>query len=197
MPSLPSEMLDLDTQEVLHAMGQFSDFLGRLDILPCVDSTNNYLIARRTFPKSYAVLAQQQTAGRGQFNRHWFSPADNLYLSLLWHFKVGIQSLNQLYLRVGKAVIAGLEAAKIQGVYLKAPNDIFYNNKKLGGILIEIFSAAADSCQGIIGIGLNLKLPSDAPIDQAWIDLHTICSRQINRNQLAGYLLKNLLKDFI
>lgn len=194
-PSIP-----LEAQQILQEIGPLACHLSQLDILSSVDSTQNYLMARRHFPSGYAVLAEQQTAGRGRLGRRWFSQGYHIHLSLLWHFQIGFRSLTHLYRSAGQAVIRALEANYFQGAVLKVPNDIFYQNKKLGGILIETFGRNTSPCQAIIGIGINVQHvgdPNQLPIDQAWIDINTVQPQATNRNRLAGLLLNQLLQTLL
>ncbi|MFE8713364.1 biotin--[acetyl-CoA-carboxylase] synthetase, partial [Aeromonas allosaccharophila] len=75
-----------------------------------------------------------------------------------------------LSLVVGVAVVEALESLGYPGVELKWPNDLYYQGRKLAGILVEMSGSAGASCHLVIGIGLNLAMPSQQgeKIDQAW-----------------------------
>lgn len=106
-----------------------------------------------------AVLALQQTAGRGSRGRAWVSPPGNLYLSLLLRPTTKPREAGMWALLAGVAVA---EALAEFGVVLKWPNDILHDGAKLGGILIESSMAASGALDFlVIGIGLNL---AHAPI---------------------------------
>jgi BirA family biotin operon repressor/biotin-[acetyl-CoA-carboxylase] ligase len=81
-------------------------------------------------------------------------------------------------------------------VRLKWPNDILYGDAKLGGILIEMVGDAAGSCQVVVGIGLNVKMPADAgeAIDQRWTDIRSILGDGVSRNRVLIALLDQLLR---
>jgi BirA family biotin operon repressor/biotin-[acetyl-CoA-carboxylase] ligase len=188
----------LDKTEIYKALNELSHSLAQLEILTNIDSTNNYLCKKRHFKGRYAVLAEQQTAGRGRIGHQWRSPPGNLYLSLLCHHTGALHSLSQLYQLSGQAVLDALQAIGLEGAYLELPNDIFYHNKKLGGILIELFPSDTASYDIIIGIGLNLyPLPEKeaAYIDQPWTALYRINPDLSKvRNKIAGFVLKFLLQ---
>ncbi len=168
--------------------------LNRLEILSETDSTNRYLMNRRE--SGVACFAEYQQAGRGRRGRSWHSPfAASICFSLTWHFGDTASSLSGLGLAVGVWIADALQAAGITGVGLKWPNDVLYNGRKLGGVLIEMKGETAGPCQTIIGIGLNVNLPETMAetIDQPWIDIRTITGQQPERNQIAGLLLHHLL----
>ncbi len=172
------------------------------DIHDQIDSTNTALATlSRTAPESSGVvcLAEQQTAGRGRRGREWASPfGSNLYCSILWRFQEGPASLSGLSLAIGVAVIKALNAHGIQGVGLKWPNDIYWQQKKLGGILVEVSGESNGPCSAVIGLGLNLYLSSDeaSSIEQEWVDISQILggSLKISRNQLQATLLEHIFQ---
>jgi BirA family biotin operon repressor/biotin-[acetyl-CoA-carboxylase] ligase len=163
-----------------------------------VDSTNSYLL-RQKQPERQACLAENQTAGRGRRGRTWVSPfAQNLYLSIGWGFDGGVAALEGLSLAIGLGVVRSLRQHGVGGLSLKWPNDILYDNKKLGGILIEMSGDPAGYCLAVVGIGLNVSMSGSgsASIEQPWINLADILAEQslpvISRNQLASSLLDEL-----
>ncbi len=166
--------------------------LTKLEIFEYIDSTNTYLMQQ---VKSHAVsgwvcLAEEQTQGRGRLGRVWFSPRGaNIYCSMLWD--VAQHDVSALSIAVGVMVVKALQKYGVkQALQLKWPNDIVFSGRKLGGILLERSGSFV-----VIGIGLNLYLPDDMDVDLAAssIDLSTIVTNTINRNQLAGLLINELL----
>jgi len=149
-------------------------------------------------------ITEQQTAGKGRRGRQWVSPfGSNLYFSLLWRFDEGPASLTGLSLVIGIAVIRALNSLGIDGVGLKWPNDIYYQQKKLGGILVEVSGESSGPCNAVIGLGLNLHVTKDEAIsiEQDWIDIKQILvdNQSISRNQLLACLINEMLlvtKDY-
>ena len=82
-----------------------------------------------------------------------------------------------------------------EGVGLKWPNDIFFKNRKLGGLLIETRGETAGPCDVVIGIGLNIAFPVDfeANINQPWVDLASIKDPVPSRNVIAAELISELM----
>jgi BirA family biotin operon repressor/biotin-[acetyl-CoA-carboxylase] ligase len=146
-------------------------------ILESVDqspSTNEDLMARWRAGQLWEPIARKastQTAGKGRLGRSWIShPHQALTFSVAHPFKKSISELSGLSLACGLAVIKGISQAsgisqedlKKLGLGLKWPNDIFLNDKKLAGMLLE--GGQLDSTQStwiVIGIGINLTATAD------------------------------------
>lgn len=174
--------------------------LTELEVHDSINSTNSHLVEKSHLTKQTGVVcfAEYQTAGRGRRGREWVSPfGSNLYLSILWQFQNGPASINGLSLAVGVAVIRALNECGIDGVGLKWPNDIFWQEKKLAGILIEVAGENNGPCSAVVGLGLNFYIPQEkaTAITQDWVDLKQILvDDSINiRNKLAASLLNQLL----
>lgn len=172
--------------------------LNDLIILETTPSTNDYVSHyAKTHPHDcIACLAEQQTAGKGRLGREWVSPvAANIYLSLLWPFECDMAGLTGLNIVVGvSAAQTILSFCDLPELKLKWPNDLYHHDKKLGGILIEL-QRHQQRTSAIIGIGINVCMPSDAghSIDKPWTDLTQASGKAISRNQLAGVLINTLI----
>lgn len=129
-----------------------------VEVLPQVDSTNTELMRRARAGQTEPTLlvAQQQTAGRGRVGRVWASAAgDSLTFSL--GLPLAPHDWQGLSLVVGISVAESLHA----GVQLKWPNDLWWQGRKLAGILIETASAGALR-YAVIGVGINIRTrPAD------------------------------------
>ena len=170
-----------------------------IDIFENIPSTSQYLKSLDNSllnQKIKICLAEQQTQGRGRLNRVWHSPfGKNIYFSCCFPFKKDVSELSGLSLVVGLAVIKTLEMINTQADFrLKWPNDVFYENKKLAGILIEIQAETNGLCQVVISVGMNVNLLEDnAAITQAWTSLRKITQQYIDRNALVAHLINTLL----
>jgi len=173
--------------------------INTIEVLDQVHSTNTYLVAQalRGVPSGTICFAEQQTAGKGRRGRQWVSPyGNNIYMSILWRFQTSPLAISGLSLAIGVAVVRALKIRFAIDFQLKWPNDIYYQGKKLGGILVEVSGESEGPCVAVIGLGLNIYLPTtDAvAITQPWTDLSQIIGRQhCYRNVLAGTLLSHLL----
>ena len=129
-----------------------------------VDSTNVELMRRARTGDASAVLlvAQRQTAGKGRLGRAWQSaqavqdPAASLTFSL--GLPLAPRDWSGLSLAVGVSVAESLDASGAAGLRLKWPNDLWVDDRKLGGILIETASLPGERLLRyvVIGIGLNI-----------------------------------------
>lgn len=133
--SLPAPIQLLNEQAILSYLPA-----GQVTVLPVVDSTNQYLLDRITELKSGdACVAEYQHAGRGRRGRQWVSPfGTNLYLSMFWRLEQGPAAAMGLSLVVGIVMAEVLRKLGAEQVRVKWPNDLYLNDKKLAGILVEL-----------------------------------------------------------
>ncbi|KZN55252.1 ArsR family transcriptional regulator [Pseudoalteromonas luteoviolacea CPMOR-2] len=185
----------LNQNKILPVWQALSDSPCNIEVQPIIDSTNSELMRRIQSPDSYirsgqVLVAEMQQAGRGRRGRQWQSPfGANLYYSYYWRFDEGMQAAMGVSIAVGLAVYDTLQALYDLDVQLKWPNDIYINEQKLAGILVELDGQMEGPCHLVIGIGLNVAMPAGAAkqIDQAWTDLSQHVSN-IDKNQLAVVL---------
>lgn len=190
----------LDETRIMPALDEaVRDSVGIPVIHDRIRSTNQFLIDRyRAGETGPAVcLAESQSAGRGRSGRTWVSPFGcNIYLSVSWVYQSGPGAISGLSLAAGVAVMRVLEQFNIAGAGLKWPNDILWEGRKLGGILVEVSGDAHGPCLAVVGLGLNLYLSREpaADIDQPWVDLHSINAGQApGRNALVAALLNRIV----
>ena len=169
--------------------------LGMIDVHWQIDSTNSALLrAATTAPDLSVCLAETQSAGRGRRGRQWQSPlGGNVYFSLLRRFTQGMGALAGLSLVAGVALVEALADCGVQGLGLKWPNDVLADNRKLAGILVELGGEFLGPCHAVIGIGINVRLPSSARIEQPHIDLAELSGGEPpSRNLLVAHLITRL-----
>ncbi|WP_448622809.1 bifunctional biotin--[acetyl-CoA-carboxylase] ligase/biotin operon repressor BirA [Dickeya fangzhongdai] len=168
---------------------------GNIAVLPVIDSTNQYLLDRLDSVSSGdACIAEYQQAGRGRRGRKWFSPfGSNLYLSLYWRLEQGPAAAVGVSLVIGIIMAEVLHHLGAEGVRVKWPNDLYLNDKKLAGILVELNGRTGDAAHLVIGAGINLRMNSSGStvIDQGWINLQE-AGIDIDRNMLAVKLVTEL-----
>lgn len=178
--------------------------LNRLEVLFEVDSTNTRLIGRAAPPWALAdaALAELQRAGRGRHGRHWVTPLGaSLALSVGRTFRRPEQADSTLSLCVGVAVARALRRGGARDILLKWPNDIWFNDGKVGGVLIEAKSEGA-ATHVVVGVGLNLRLSQQSRREignTRAAALAEACAAPLSRNTLAAALLEELLsmlRDF-
>lgn len=127
-----------------------------IEILPEIDSSNSELMrrARQGCQDPILLIAEHQSAGRGRQGRHWVGEPGHALT-----FSIGL--LYQPTNWSGLSLAVGLSLAESLGedIQLKWPNDLWYQQRKLGGILIEAASQG-DQSYAVIGVGLNIQLPA-------------------------------------
>lgn len=176
---------------------KIQNLISEFSIQQIISSTNDF-VAQSLQKKSQSgvvCLAEMQSAGRGRRGRTWLSPpAGTFYGSVGWVFNEGFQVVEGLSLAIGVAVVRALTACGVEGLQLKWPNDIVWQGKKLGGILIEMNAEVGGSCQVVVGVGINLALPQTVKkqIDQQVVDLREICPR-LNRQQVTASLINHIV----
>lgn len=170
---------------------------GSVAVLPVIDSTNQYLLDRiETLQSGDACIAEYQQAGRGRRGRQWFSPfGANLYLSMFWRLEQGPAAAVGLSLVIGIVMAEVLRGLGAENVRVKWPNDLYLNDRKLAGILVELTGKTGDAAQIVIGAGINLAMRNVANdvINQSWINLQE-AGINIDRNALAIRIIKELRK---
>jgi len=168
---------------------------GRVNVLPVIDSTNQYLLDRiGELSSGDACVAEYQQAGRGRRGRKWFSPfGSNLYLSMYWKLDQGPAAAMGLSLVIGIVMAEVLQRLGAEDVRVKWPNDLYLKDRKLAGILVELTGKTGDAAQLVIGAGINLRMrePEADTINQGWINLQE-AGVNIDRNELTAMLLKEL-----
>jgi BirA family biotin operon repressor/biotin-[acetyl-CoA-carboxylase] ligase len=133
-----------------------------VEVLPQIDSTNSELMRRARAGRLGPVLlvAEQQTAGRGRLGRLWFSGeatsvgVQQTALTFSLGLPLSPRDWSGLSLATGVSIAESLHP----DLRLKWPNDIWWQGRKLGGILIETASFG-DSRYTVVGVGINIEAP--------------------------------------
>lgn len=158
--------------------------------LPSCQSTNDEaadLLARTDPPEGTLIRTDRQTAGRGQRGNVWLAePGQNLTVSLVLHPRF-LAPAEQFWLNMALSVgIADALMPLTDGLLrLKWPNDLFIENQKLGGILIENTVQGQSLAWSVMGLGLN--------VNQTTFALATATSLQARFPLPEGYNLPGLL----
>ena len=172
-----------------------------IDILKKTNSTNDAVRKMSSETSPCVCIAESQTQGRGRFNRPWHSPfAQNIHLSICYPYTGDINSLSGLSLLISLAVCRAIETCcqLPERLFIKWPNDIICDNKKLGGNLIELQTKSKNLTNLIIGIGVNVNMlkAAGSEIDQQWTSLIRLSKQYQDRNQLCASIINHTL-DYI
>ena len=165
-----------------------------VEVHTLIDSTNDYLMRKlpNQLEQGQVCLAEYQSQGRGRRGRQWVSPfGSHLYLSYYRYLEQGMSSAMGLSLLTALAISDAVKALYDVDVQLKWPNDVYLDDVKLAGILIDLEGQASGACHSVIGIGLNLNMPEQVEheITQPWTDLQRHLNEPIDRNQLAVMII--------
>lgn len=168
-----------------------------IHLFESIPSTNDYLKSFKNATQPLFCIAEQQTKGKGRFDREWYSPfAKNIYFSCLYPFQKDVSELAGLSLVIGLAVKQTLVQLGIHDeLFVKWSNDIIHQQNKLSGILIEVMAETHAVCHTIIGIGINVNMLIDEnqKISQQWTSIQKIMNQYIDRNYLCGILINHVL----
>ena len=198
----PVELLDAGSlRRVLDARGWC---LGpRLEVLFETDSTNTYLYGQPApVPDQPRVaFAELQHAGRGRRGRSWLAPfGSGLTFSVAWTFADMPAGLPALGLAIGVGVTQALRRIGLAEAQVKWPNDLVWQRRKLGGLLLQLRSEAGGPASVVAGLGLNVALPAEArsSLDVSGVqpvaDLHDALAGGVpGRNELAALLAAAML----
>jgi BirA family biotin operon repressor/biotin-[acetyl-CoA-carboxylase] ligase len=162
--------------------------------LESVDSTNNYAMALATAgkaPHGTLIFAHEQWAGRGQRGRTWTStPGENIVLSAVLEpvafppqSAFGLSVCVALACRDFFSVYAGSDVTTI-----KWPNDLYWNDRKAGGILIENHIQGDRWSYAIAGIGININQVEFPPTAKNPVSLRQITGRRFDAVTMAREL---------
>lgn len=149
------------TEAGISALLQTEAFGRTCLILPSLSSTNTVL--KQDYldrPHGFALIAEEQTGGRGRLGRTFSSPAGTgLYLSMLLHPQLPLDRLNLLTIAAAVAVCDAIEQTAGFSPEIKWVNDVLMHGKKLCGILTEATIEGETGAIGavVVGIGINLR----------------------------------------
>jgi BirA family biotin operon repressor/biotin-[acetyl-CoA-carboxylase] ligase len=172
--------------------------------LPEVDSTNNFLkmLVSNSEPlaEGTVIMADNQFAGRGQQGNIWLAePGMNLTVSLLLKpIFLDINSQFLLNMVISIAIKEALTALVGQGITIKWPNDLYFNDRKVGGILIENALSGSVYKTCIIGIGINVNQRTFGPhLSGTAISLSQILQQDVNLVQLLTEICSHIESGYL
>ena len=166
----------------------------RLDTITQTESTNSllrkWIIERRSLNlevfSPWAIAADFQTAGRGAGENKWYSSRGKNILTSIF-FEPKIHAPQQFVFNIFFSVASrDLIAEQLPDVKIKWPNDIFVNNKKIAGILIEHSVKGSNLDFSIAGIGININedsFPKEIPNPTSLLleNKNCDCKKVLNR----------------
>jgi len=169
--------------------------------LDAIDSTNSYLkkiILEKDISDYTIVTANFQTEGKGQLGYMWESEDSKNLLCSIYKKDLGIKVEDQFVLSmlVSLSIIRTLEKLNLPKLYIKWPNDIMSDNKKICGILVENMVKQNSIKESVIGIGLNVNQDTFKNLPNA-TSIKKIKGVAFNIDELLNDLANNIKKQFI
>ena len=159
-------------------------------------------------PNGALVIAEEQIAGRGRFDRRWHAPPGSaLLFSVIVRLPPSLAPyLSRLSIAGSLAVLYAVESldgfdaeSESHPIALKWPNDVLLNGRKLAGILTESDWDGARLRSAIIGIGVNVRVPfdtldglADVPLSERAVSLEPAIGHPIDRIALLAAILDKL-----
>lgn len=186
------------------------DFHGEIIGFDLTDSTNRIAKEYALQGKESLILAEQQSAGKGRYNRTFVSDKGGLYMSLC--LKVTKERLEQFAseksadedgtfalgarlirypVEAGEAVAKALRTLFQEQFEIKLPNDVLLNRKKVVGILIEAIHHDEDIFL-VFGVGVNLENQLPKELDMA-ANLLDLTGKRIPKERVCAEIIKELM----
>lgn len=195
-----SEQADLITREAVQSQLTTRELGQNLLVLDRVDSTNTMVkqLAREGSGHGVTVIADQQTAGRGQNGRAFFSPAGTgLYMTVLLRLPIAVSAAQRLTICAAVATARAIDHLYGTHVQIKWVNDLYLNGKKICGILTEGSLSCEMGCldYAVLGIGVNVRQTQQQFPEELLpivTSVEEVCGKVVPRSQLAAEILNQL-----
>ena len=173
-----------------------------LVVYQLIDSTNNAAkrLALEGAAHGTAVLAEQQSGGKGRRGRSFYSPpGTGLYLTVILKPARNIQQSMLVTAAAAVAVTRALHRLGGIDSQIKWVNDVYLNGRKICGILAEAVTNLEDGAieYVVVGIGVNLVSPSKGYPEELRSKITSVQAEtgiRLSRNQLAGEIISQLLE---
>lgn len=167
-----------------------------------VSSTNVICsdLAKNAFADGTVVVADSQTEGKGRKEgRIWISPKnENIYISLLLKPEVLTKHISFMNMLASVVVCETLREVSGLDFYIKWPNDILYENKKICGVLIETSTTVDYINYLILGVGINVNQKMfDISIDNSATSLFIEKGDLFSREQLIVCFLEKFEQFYL
>lgn len=160
-----------------------------------IDSTNEYLRNYKSVEGEAMTVAtaEFQSAGKGQGKNTWESNhGENLLFSILCHPKNVLAKRQFILSQAIALAIRDAVRMYIGDVKIKWPNDIYWHDHKLGGILIQCTLSGANVKDCILGVGLDVNQKEFENLTKNPISIYQITGREVDREEL----LHSIIEEF-
>lgn len=177
-----------------------TNYIGRNIIhFDTIDSTNNKAkeLASLGEVEGTTIISEEQTMGRGRLGRTWISPKyKGIWMSIILRPNISPQDASKITQIGAAAVLKAIRDLELEA-FIKWPNDIVLNKKKVCGILTEM-SAEIDKINYlVVGIGINVNIDEyefPKELKNMATSLKSISHKKIDRKNLVSNILNNFEK---
>lgn len=166
-------------------------------VLAETTSTNDEILCHMdTGSEGLVIIAETQTAGRGQRGNSWESKAGKgLWFSTLLRPDISLADSGALTTWAANAMVTALHESYAIDSTVKPPNDIYIGARKLAGLLVEMRARPASTHSAVLGIGINVnhtRLDFSTTLRACATSLALELHHPVERNELAITLLRAL-----
>lgn len=138
--------------------------INELVCLESVDSTQSFIENKlHSLKEGDLVISKVQTEGRGRWNRVWISQEGGLWMSITLT-PSSIEFLPRIPAVATEAVLQTLQDSGLKGCYVKEPNDVYCNGRKIAGVLADGQIVGTSSIV-YLGVGINLNNDPSSVVD--------------------------------
>ena len=194
-------MSPLDAETIRGGLNQCP--IGReIVVLEDTPSTNDAILmnTKPATPEGLVIFAEHQTAGRGQRARNWESArGKGLWFSILLRPKIDVSESARLTAWAAENVASTIHDEFSIPATIKPPNDVHIEGRKVAGVLVEMRAQPRAPHLAIAGIGINVnhqRTDFSDELQNSAISVAMILGKQIDRNQFAIALLRNLNRTY-
>lgn len=191
-----TSMPDLLTQEEMESFLKTKKIGREIIHYDSIESTNTKAkeFASDGLEEGVVIISEEQTGGRGRLGRSWTSPkGKGIWMSLILRPDISPSEASKTTQIAAAAVCKSMREMGIES-YIKWPNDIILNNKKVCGILTEISSELNRVNYIVIGIGINANIDEvefPQEIKDKATSLKSALKKEVNRKELTARVLNN------
>jgi BirA family biotin operon repressor/biotin-[acetyl-CoA-carboxylase] ligase len=170
-------------------------------VLEETTSTNDF-VARLAaeHAEGLVVIAEQQTAGRGQYGRRWESaPGTGLWLSILLRPSIDVAESSRLTDLLARAISETITAKIGLSAAIKPPNDVYVDGRKVAGVLVEMRVETSGGYCAVAGLGINVNHSADdfpVELQKTAGSLALAAGRPVDRAAFTIALLQTLDDDY-